>query len=420
MTSSLPPRCLFWVAAVLLGACGSDRSPPLDAGLGDGSIVEDAAPETDGGAPADFDGFVRHHMAAGGIPGLAAALLIDGEVAWRGYYGHQNLAEDIPVGPRSSFPVASLSKMFTGVLALQLVEEGLVDLDAPIDEALGISPRHPESDAPLTLRQLLTHTAGLRDNWLALANATATGSPPMSLRAFSENYLLPSGSNYDPEENFALPPGRQHRYCNAGFGVAGAVLEAAAQKAQPTATFASLAEERLFAPLGMGDSGFWPDAIDDSVEAVPYSVIGADISALDPIAIAHYPAGGLYSSLGDLERFAGALLAEGQIGPHRILDAETLAQAFALAAPELSSRQGLPFRRDTIQGLEYIGHSGATTGGSAQFLMRPSHGTGIILLTNSNAYVLARLGLTQGREALDAILERLAERLDTLVRSPSP
>lgn len=421
-------RLLFgWLLGACFAAgCGDEAlGPAFDAAVADAALddaalpAQDAAPLPDAGPPEDFDAFVRYQMAVGGIPGLAVALLVDGEVAWRGFYGHQNIAEGIAVDEATSFPVASLSKMFTGVLAVQLANDGIAELDAPIDAALGFAPRHPSSDAPLTLRQLLTHTSGLKDNWLALGRVSGGLVPSLSLQEFSESYLLPGGAQYSADENFGLPPGQEHRYCNAAFGIAGAVLENAARQREPGASFPELAEARIFRPLGIQDSGFWPDAVPDERRAEAYSGIGGAITLAEAVGISHYPAGGLYSSLRDQERFALALLGDGRLGENeaqRILPEGTVESLFSLAVPALSSRQGLPFRRDHLAGRDYVGHSGATVGGSAEFLLHPEDGSGIIVLTNSSAYVLARIGLPGGRDAMNAILERLAGRLDTLNR----
>ncbi|MEM9072156.1 MAG: serine hydrolase, partial [Myxococcota bacterium] len=127
----------------------------------------------------------------------------------------------------------------------------------------------------------------------------------------------------------------------------------------------------------------------------------------------------LRSSIYDLSRFAQAILGGGELEGARIFNEETVEEMVRLQIPELSNRQGLVMRYDTVNGRQYVGHSGAGLGGSAQFLLRPEDNAAMIVLTNSDAYVRARLGFREGRDAIERILEALDEELQRLA-APIP
>src|SRR5690606_2885539 len=127
----------------------------------------------DAGPPADLDGYIEWHMQAGGLPGAAAAIVKAGEIAWIGTYGWADIEASRPVDEHTLFIVASISKTITATRALQLVEAGLLDLDAPLETYVPYAVRHPaHPDVAITARMLLTHSSGLEDSWGALASAT--------------------------------------------------------------------------------------------------------------------------------------------------------------------------------------------------------------------------------------------------------
>src|SRR3990172_12348796 len=124
--------CCALVAATMSSACveGGDASPLLlDAGAADAAppfVRADAGPP-----PEDLDGFIQWEMAAGGLPGRAAATVTRDGVAWSGTYGLADVATATPVDDATLFVVASVSKPVAAVALLQLVEQGRIDLDAP-------------------------------------------------------------------------------------------------------------------------------------------------------------------------------------------------------------------------------------------------------------------------------------------------
>lgn len=156
---------------------------------------------------------------------------------------------DTPVLPGTAFRAASVSKFVTALGIMKLREQGRISLDCDVNEYLPIRLRHPLApDAPITLRMLLTHTAGLRDG--ADYNRGVASGAKMS--------ALLSGDSFADHR-----PGEKWEYSNFGAGIAGAVMEAAAD-----VDFEALMQETVFAPLGVTATYYPPRVRGDLADAV--------------------------------------------------------------------------------------------------------------------------------------------------------
>ena len=148
--------------------------------------------------PTDLDHFILDGMEAAKVPGLAAAIVKNGKVIWTGAYGWANRAQKILVTDDTLFQVASVSKPVTACAVMQLVEQGKLSLDADVNEVLPFpvrNPKHPK--VPITLKHLLTHTSGIRDNWNLLEDTwVKNGDFPKPLGESLAAYLQPEGAYY--------------------------------------------------------------------------------------------------------------------------------------------------------------------------------------------------------------------------------
>lgn len=389
-----------WIWLLLLAACEEASAPPLDA-----STPEDAATASDAGPPEDLDGYLEWQMRAGGIPGAAMAIVRGTEIAWIGTYGYADLEAMREVDPHTLFIVASISKTMAAVRALQLVEAGMLDLDAPLETYVPYEVRHPaHAGAPITTRMLLTHVSGLVDNWPMLGRATTYGTDPTeTLAGFAEGYVTPGGEYY-AESSWASAPGTRHAYCNAGFGVVGDVIERAGG-----ASFRAQTEAAIFDVLAMDGAGWFLEDVSPELLATPYGWNGRRFSPLPQNGFAFYPASSLRVSVTGLARFAIAIANGGALDGARVLSEESVTELLRAQVPELDRGQALTFSERSVNGHLYVGHSGSTFGGSAQMLLSREGDHGILLLTNGDAYVRAELGLEEGARAMEAMLRRLDE-----------
>jgi CubicO group peptidase (beta-lactamase class C family) len=173
------------------------------------------------GQPAGLDQAVRELMSAGRLPGLSAAVVREGEVVWTRAWGLANIAAGRLVTSDTLFMLASVSKTVVATAVLQAIEEGFFDLDTDVNHVLPFSVRNPvHPDVPITVRELLTHTSSIRDNWKLLIYSYVAGDAEMELGRFLRRYLAPTGADLAPNNYYAVGPGRSYRYANVGASLA--------------------------------------------------------------------------------------------------------------------------------------------------------------------------------------------------------
>lgn len=395
------------LVALLLEAPGcapSDAPPPLDAGAASDAPPSDA-PRVgrDAGAPPDdLEGFVDWWMAEGGIYGLAAAVVENGELVLTLTRGMAT--ETQPVDEHTLFIVASVSKTFCGALLLQLAEEGRLDLDADVSDYLGFSLRHPSfPDVVITTRMLATHTSGLVDSFVDLGTVSySDADPTMTLREFAEDYTNgPSRAAHWGTR----APGTAYAYSNAGFGVLGAIVEAASGE-----DFRARSAARLFGPLALDGAGWFLADVDPTrlADEFAWSRRGG-FERLAQHGFAFYPASSLRISVVGMARWIRAHV-DGTLEGTTFLSPDSITLTRTPLVPGVVSDRGFVWERDVIAGRTFWGHSGSTFGASANVYVRDD-GDGVVLLTNSDAYVRSRFGESSGTLAMRAILERLTTHL---------
>jgi CubicO group peptidase (beta-lactamase class C family) len=185
-------------------------------------------------------------MADHHIPGAVFVMVKDGQVFFTKGYVTANLDKQTPVDlERTIFSVMSVSKLFTATAIMQLVEQGKIRLDADVNTYLKqnqIAPTYPQ---PITIAELLTHTAGFDDDTEAIGHVVATPDAVVSLH----EYL----AVHPPVR--ILPPGDRMLYSNVAYDVLGAVVEDVT--GQP---FAQYMDAHVLRPLGMTHSSFLPPA----------------------------------------------------------------------------------------------------------------------------------------------------------------
>lgn len=173
-------------------------------------------------------------------PGAAILITHDGETRYERYYGSAHLEYDVPIGPKSVFHVASVTKQFTAYAILWLAQKGLVDLEANIRTYL---PEMPEYEEVIRVRHLLYHTSGLRsENRLAFV-AGWRWNDIISKQDFRSLHQSQKALNH--------PPGEEVSYTNSGYFLLADIIKAVTGKSQE-----EWSREHIFAPLGMKNTGF--------------------------------------------------------------------------------------------------------------------------------------------------------------------
>jgi CubicO group peptidase (beta-lactamase class C family) len=330
----------------------------------------------------DLDAFVRRQMAEARVPGAAAAILRDGRVVRTFGWGWADVTRRRLVTPSTSFMLASVSKTAIAIAAMQAVEDGVLDLDADVNEVLPFAVRNPgHPDTPITMRMLLTHTSSIHDAWAAITPFYVPGDSRIALGTYLRRYLTPAGDLFRPRHTFdAWAPGDRYRYCNVGADLAGYVIE----RANGTG-FDDRCDARIFRPLGMRRRTGWHLAdVPRERVAMPYSFRDGGFITAGHYGYPDYPSGQLRSSAEELARMFLAFIGMGALDGTRILSADSVREIGRPQIPALEEGQGLIWYRERRRGRVLLGHDGGDRGVATHCFFRPDDGVGVLLLANGD------------------------------------
>jgi CubicO group peptidase (beta-lactamase class C family)/D-alanyl-D-alanine dipeptidase len=355
------------------------------------------APRRDyAGVAAQLERMIEREMRVQGLPAVSIALVDDQQIVWSRGFGIVDSAAHRLAGPNTVYRVGSVSKLFTDVAIMQLVEQKKVDLDAPVTRYLpDFHPRNPWGK-PITLRQLMSHRAGLvREP--PLGNYFDSTSPPLAATIASLN-----------RTTLVYPPETHTKYSNAAIATVGYVLERVSGM-----PFTQALSKAVLSPLGMTASGFapTPELARDLAPAEMWTLDGRSFNA-PTFQLGIAPAGSMYTTVDDLGRFVSALFAGGR-GPNgQLLKPETISQMwtpqFARSGEE--SGYGIGFRLGTFDGHRSVGHDGAIYGFATTLAALPDEKLGVVVVTTRDG---ANAAVDEiGDAALRAMLAARASRVN--------
>jgi len=324
--------------------------------------------------PADLELFVDEFFNAQmdelHVPGVAITVVDNGEIILAKGYGFADLDIEIPVDPaKTLMRTGSTCKLVTATAAMQLVEEGRLQLDADVNQYLD-SLQIPNSQyGPVTLQQLLTHTAGFEDR--VIGSATLDPDEYLPLGVYLQDNI--------PQR--VLEPGTIHSYSNFSFALIGLLVEDTADM-----PFAQYANEYIFQPLGMSRSSFeqpLPPRLAQDL-ATGYLVSDGGYEDGGFLYMQDSPAGGLSTTAVDMAHFMLAHLQDGRYEDVQILSTENARQ---MHAQQFTHHEALPglgyaFKERYINGQRVIGHGGDIGTFSSQMILHPEEGWGFYLNYN--------------------------------------
>lgn len=320
-------------------------------------------------------------MSAGQVPGAAVGVVKDGQLVYAEGFGVADLDSDIPVTPDSIFLMSSVAKTPTALAIMQLVEDGKIDLDAPVTDYLpDLTLADPDLNG-VTIRRLLSHTAGMPDpiDWLAEYKNPNLPSGDTAL----DDYVHSLG-----DQSLTYPPGEDWAYSNTGFDVLGDVIAKVSGQ-----TYEDYMQDNILKPLGMANSSYLLSDLDPALLAMPYLLNEkGDVAKADfyPYTRAHAPSGAFYSSMNDMARFAIANLNEGELDGTRILPSAAYDEMWSPQAespwaemfgPALNT-YGLGWWVGDFNGHRIIGNYGAEVGFQSHVALFPDDGMALIALVN--------------------------------------
>lgn len=333
-------------------------------------------------------------MAHYAIPGVALALITDSEIAMEAGYGVKEAGGGDPVTPRTLFQACSISKPVAVLGMLRLVEQGLLDLDADVNDML-TSWRVPPNGSwqpRVTLRQIASHSAGLtvsgfpgyaRGAPLPTLTQILTGSAPANTAGVRVDTL----------------PGAEFRYAGGGTTVLQQVVEDVTVR-----PFAQLLQELVLGPLGMSRSSYaqpLPDAL-SAEAATAHEADGVPVEGAWYV----YPelaAAGLWTTPGDLARFAIAVQNAASGGSNAILGPTLTTELLTPHAGPATRLGGLDsVGLGLFVGGPWFGHSGSNMGFRCHLVAHRDAGCGLALMTNGD----------RGHELVAEILDAVARELD--------
>ncbi|QIB64535.1 serine hydrolase domain-containing protein [Kineobactrum salinum] len=340
----------------------------------------DPVPLDDSGELAAFlDGAMGAQLQSLDIAGGAVVVVQNGEILQARGYGHADLEQGVPVDPATTlFKPGSVSKLITWTAVMQLVEQGRLELDVDVNRYL-TALQLPETFAePVTLRNLMTHSAGFEDGWAGfLIRRTETDLQPLaqSLAAHRPTRVRA------PARNFA--DGSGVAYSNWGTALAGLIVAEVSGQ-----SFDDYVEQHIFAPLGMDNSSFrepLPAALRARL-ARGHRDGGSGMEAQPEEFLANVaPAGALSSTAIDMAKFMLAHLQQGEYRGQRILQPATAAlmHSRTLSPDPHLNGIALGFYETWINGRRTIGHGGSTLNFMSELMLVPEAGVGLFVTFNS-------------------------------------
>lgn len=316
------------------------------------------------------DGLVLPLMKNHHSPSGTVALVKDGKLAFAKGYGYQDVEHHIPVDPnRTLFRPGSVSKLFTWVAVMQMVEQGRLDLDADINQYLKtFQIRDTYPGQPVTMRHIMTHTAGFEDGALGFL---IIDDPSRIIP------LVEAMKKYQVER--VIPPGVQTAYSNYGVSLAGLMVANISGQ-----DFAEYVQKNIFDVLGMGNSSFLeplPEHLNKNM-ALAYDYGGGEyIEQPFEIISNSAPAGSLSATSVDMVKFAQAILNGGEYNGGRILKEATVKQMLTrnFSHDDRLMGMALGFYETTENGLRFVGHGGATLYFLSELVIDPANNMAFFL-----------------------------------------
>lgn len=313
-----------------------------------------------------IEGAVAKFMTESHVPGVAVAVVENGEYDYGAGFGLADLENNAPASEHTLFRLASISKPFTAVGAMQLWERGQLDLDAPVQK---YCPSFPQKPWPITTRQVMGHLGGIR-HYKSDGQADLEGG---NTKHFEDT--IQAGLDFFKNDELVAQPGTHFHYSTQGYTLVGCVMEGASG-----AKYLDFMNKNVVAAAGMEHT-----VADDRFAIVPYrtrfyhktdsgSVQNADF--LD--SSYKIPGGGWVSSAEDMARFEVALLND------KLIKRATRDLMWTPLKPSDGSKDsyGLGWGAGDVNGIAVVAHTGGQQGTSTAFYIAPEKRAGVVVLTN--------------------------------------
>ncbi len=326
-----------------------------------------AVPDLDDPAALEafVDGVVKPLMVNNNSPAGTVAIIRDSQLIFAKGYGFQDIEKQIPVDAYTTlFRPGSISKLFTWVAVMQQVEQGHLNLDTDVNTYLKTFKIKDTFEKPVTLRDIMTHTAGFEDGALGYLIIDDT------------NKIMPLADamqRYQPER--VNPPGVQTAYSNYATALAGLMVANVSGL-----TFQDYIRKNILEPLGMNSSSFeepLPERLAGHMAESYALVAGGFVEKPFEIIANFAPAGSLSATATDMLKFAQAILNGGELDGRRILKQTTLKEMLTrnFSHDDRLMGMALGFYETDQNGIRILGHGGDTSWFHSDLSIDQSHDT---------------------------------------------
>ena len=329
-----------------------------------------APPKPYAAAVEALERFIAREVVDKDLPALSVALVDDQTIIWAKGFGFANPNDKTPATAETVYRVGSVSKLFTDIGIMQLVERGVLDLDAPVSRYLPDFKPANHSGKSITLRQLMAHRSGL------------VREPPIGHYFDPTNPSLAQTVRSLNATELVYPPETRIKYSNAAIATVGYILEHTQKE-----PFATYLKHAVLDPLGLKKSSFEavPELTKDLAKGYMWTYPGRVFEAPTfPLGTA--PAGSMYSTVTDLARFMSMLFAGGQGPGGPVLKRATLEQMYTpqFAKPGEKTGFGIGFLLSERAGCRCIGHSGAIYGFATELAALPDEKLGVAIVASKD------------------------------------
>lgn len=326
---------------------------------------------------------IKYLMNSARVPGLGVGIVRGGEVVYAKGFGVTTVGTEQPVTTQVIFRVMDSTHIFTATAAMQLVEQGKLDLDAPVVDVLPYFKLADDRYKEITTRHLLTETAGLPPtpedrpalDWEGKTRQTDDGALERYVRSLGDTPL---------DTRYGL--GEQYVFCNMAFDIAGAVIAQASGE-----VFEEYMAQHILRPLGMASSTFYPEEVDPTNMAAPHVTEGQLGNAMVSDLVTHSreraPSVGLFSNVADLNRWIQVNLNRGELDGVRILQDARFDELWAPTeergtGASIVAKRSLGWYAGDSSGRPVISYWGGDVGFHASCDLHPDTNSGAVVLGN--------------------------------------
>lgn len=345
-----------YVRTTLLAACLASCAAPAEQAL----VAPDA---TYSGTAEAIERFVAHEMSDKQLPGLSIALVDDQRIVWARGFGFENPADSTPATAQTVYRVGSVSKLFTDIAVMQLVEQGKLSLDAPVGMYLPDFTPNNRVGGEITLRELMSHRSGLvREP--PVGHYFDDTSPSLAATVASLNTT-----------SLVYAPQSRTKYSNAAIATVGFVLEKT--QGEP---FASYLKRAVLLPMGLRQSAFEPEPalVGHLAAAEMWTYHGRTFPA-PTFQLGMAPAGSMYATMPDLARFMSVLFAGGRGPGGQVLSPASLDSMWTPQFSKAGAKNGygIGFAIGDLDGDRVVRHGGAIYGFATEMAALPGPKLGV-------------------------------------------